>query len=129
MKKSIKVLLTGVVVLVAVAAALLKYRDSVLHPRTRDGQVRANVIQITPRVSGPIVKLGVQDNQFVKAGDLLFEIDPRTTSATCWVTRAGSRPRRRKWPWACRRTCFDSDPTFARPSAGLLRRAPKLALP
>ena len=29
-----------------------------------------------PRVSGPIIKLHVQDNQFVKSGDLLFEIDP-----------------------------------------------------
>ena len=38
----------------------------------------AQVIQITPWVSGPIVKLPVVDNQFVKAGDLLFEIDRRT---------------------------------------------------
>ena len=37
---------------------------------------RANLIGIAPRVSGPIVKIGVTDNQFVKAGDLLFEIDP-----------------------------------------------------
>ena len=40
--------------------------------------VRAIVIQVTPRVSGPIVKLPIKDNQLVKAGDLLFEIDPRT---------------------------------------------------
>ena len=37
---------------------------------------RANLIGIAPRVSGPIVKVCVQDNQFVKSGDLLFEIDP-----------------------------------------------------
>ncbi len=47
-------------------------------PWTRDGQVRAQVIQITPRVSGPLVNLPIKDNQFVKAGDLLFAIDPRT---------------------------------------------------
>jgi membrane fusion protein, multidrug efflux system len=46
------------------------------HPRTDDAVTRANLIGIAPRVSGPIVKIYVQDNQFVKSGDLLFEIDP-----------------------------------------------------
>lgn len=46
------------------------------HPRTDDGVARANVIGIAPRVSGPIIKVGVSDNQSVKGGDLLFEIDP-----------------------------------------------------
>ena len=43
--------------------------------------VRANVIQVAPRVSGPIVELPIVDNQPVKAGDLLFRIDPRTYEA------------------------------------------------
>ena len=81
MKLFFKFLLTGLVVLIAVAAVLLKYWDYVVNPWTRDGQVRAEVIQITPRVSAPIVKLAVKDNQFVKAGDLLFAIDPRTFQA------------------------------------------------
>ena len=82
MKNSQKYLLTGAVVLITVAVVLLKYWDYVVNPWTRDGQVRADVIQMTPRVSGPIVKLAVEDNQFVKAGDLLFEIDPRTFAAS-----------------------------------------------
>ena len=61
---------------------LYKYQDYVTNPWTRDGQVRAQVVQIAPRVEGPIVKLAVVDNQFVKAGDLLFEIDPRTYKAS-----------------------------------------------
>jgi len=77
-----KYLLTGAVVLIAIVAVLLKYWDYVVNPWTRDGQVRAEVIQITPRVSGPIVKLDVVDNRLVKAGDLLFEIDPRTFAAS-----------------------------------------------
>ena len=76
-----KYLLTGVIVIIAVIAVLLKYWDYVVNPWTRDGQVRAQVIQITPRVSAPIVNLPVKDNQFVKAGDLLFAIDPRTFQA------------------------------------------------
>jgi multidrug resistance efflux pump len=73
-----KYVATGAVVLVAAALAAWKYWDYITNPWTRDGQVRAQVIQVTPRVSGPIVNLPIQDNQLVKAGDLLFEIDPRT---------------------------------------------------
>jgi multidrug efflux system membrane fusion protein len=46
------------------------------YPRTDDASVTANVVGIAPRVSGPITRIAVTDNQFVKAGDLLFEIDP-----------------------------------------------------
>ena len=83
MKAKLKYLITGIIVLIAVIVVALKYWDYIANPWTRDGQVRAQVIQITPRVSGPIVKLPIKDNQFVKAGDLLFEIDPR--SATEWT--------------------------------------------
>jgi membrane fusion protein, multidrug efflux system len=46
-------------------------------PRTDDAEVFANYIGIAPQVDGPIVKLYVKDNQFVKKGQLLLEIDPR----------------------------------------------------
>jgi multidrug resistance efflux pump len=88
MEKFLKYLLTGVVVLIAVAAVLYKYQDYVTSPWTRNGQVRAQVVQITSRVSGPIVKLPIRGNQFVKAGDLLFEIDPRTFQASLDQARA-----------------------------------------
>ena len=88
MQEKQKYLLTGAVVLIAFVAILLKYWDYVTNPWTRDGQVRAQVIQITPRVSGPIVKLPIKDNQLVKAGDLLFEIDPRTFEANLDQARA-----------------------------------------
>jgi multidrug resistance efflux pump len=81
MHKIWKYLLTAIIVLIAAAVFASKYRDYLTHPWTRNGQVRAQVIQITPRVSGPLIKLPVEDNQFVKAGDLLFEIDPRTFEA------------------------------------------------
>jgi multidrug resistance efflux pump len=82
MKAIFKVAATGAVVLVAAGLIAYKYRDYIVNPWTRDGQVRAIVIQMTPRVSGPVVDLPIKDNQFVKAGDLLFEIDPRTYKAT-----------------------------------------------
>ena len=71
-------LITASIVLLAVVLVVLKYWHYVLYPWTRDGQVRADVIQVTPRVTGPIVELPIRDNQYVSAGDLLFRIDPRT---------------------------------------------------
>src|SRR5262245_18761866 len=60
------------------AVFLTLYVWSVLerHPRTDDATARANVVGIAPRVSGQTIKLNVQDNQEVKKGDVLFEIDP-----------------------------------------------------
>jgi len=87
-KKRKTYLATGAIVLIAVALVLLKYWDYVVNPWTRDGQVWANVIQIAPRVSGPIVDLPIKDNQFVKAGDLLFQIDPRTYQAALEQAKA-----------------------------------------
>jgi multidrug efflux system membrane fusion protein len=46
------------------------------HPRTDDATARANVVGIAPRVGGQIIELQVRDNQEVKKGDVLFEIDP-----------------------------------------------------
>ena len=88
MVPSQKYLLTGVIVLIAAISVLLKYWDYVVNPWTRDGQVRAEVIQITPRVSGPIVELPIEDNQLVKTGALLFQIDPRTFEASLAQARA-----------------------------------------
>jgi len=54
------------------------FSEYLFQPWTRDGQVRAQIIKITPRVSGPVAELPVHDNQKVQQGDLLFRIDPRT---------------------------------------------------
>ena len=88
MKPILKYLLTVVIVFIAAGAMLFKYKDYVANPWTRNGQVRASVIQITSRVSGPVIALPVRSNQFVKAGDQLFEIDPRTFQASLDQARA-----------------------------------------
>lgn len=45
-------------------------------PWTRDARVRADVVTLSAEVAGRIIKLPVQDNQFVRQGDLLLQIDP-----------------------------------------------------
>ena len=49
------------------------YMDS---PWTRDGRVRADIVQVTPDVSGLVAEIAVRNNQSVKKGDILFRIDP-----------------------------------------------------
>ena len=75
-----RVLSRRISVAIAVAAGLLGllalYRAN-HYPRTDDAEVFANFIGIAPQVDGPIVRLNVRDNQFVRKGDLLFEIDER----------------------------------------------------
>jgi multidrug resistance efflux pump len=68
-------LVTLFAVALASGAAWLLYQKYVSDPWTRDCQVRANVVGIAPRIAGPIINIPVHDNQEVKAGDLLFEID------------------------------------------------------
>src|SRR6202521_1338953 len=68
--------ITLVIVCFAGWAAWPLYQRYVNDPWTRDFQVRANIVGIAPRVSGPILHVAVHDNQQVKMGDFLFEIDP-----------------------------------------------------
>ncbi|GAB4175340.1 MAG: HlyD family secretion protein [Terrimicrobiaceae bacterium] len=73
--------LTVVVVVLAMLAALAMWWRATTKPWTRDAQVRANIVGIAPRISGPIINFPVKDNQPVRKGDLLFEIDPATFQA------------------------------------------------
>jgi multidrug efflux system membrane fusion protein len=65
------------IVSAAVALGLLVLFETNRQPRTDDAEVTANLIGIAPQVEGPIVRLSVRDNQLVKKGELLFEIDDR----------------------------------------------------
>lgn len=49
---------------------------SLSYQSTDDAFVEGRLIQIAPRVSGQVITLNVNDNDYVKEGDLLLEIDP-----------------------------------------------------
>src|SRR6202451_453731 len=59
-----------------VLGAVALYRTN-HYPRTDDAAVFANFIGIAPQVDGPVIRLNVRDNQFVKKGELLYEVDDR----------------------------------------------------
>jgi RND family efflux transporter MFP subunit len=50
----------------------VRYMDS---PWTRDGRVRADIVNIAPDVTGLVTSVAVRDNQFVHRGEVLFTID------------------------------------------------------
>ncbi|TAI64123.1 efflux RND transporter periplasmic adaptor subunit [Bradyrhizobium sp. Leo170] len=63
-------------VAVAIAAGWWLWRLYEETPWTRDGRVRANVVNVAPDVAGAVIDLRVKDNQQVKVGDILFVVDP-----------------------------------------------------
>jgi multidrug resistance efflux pump len=67
---------TGVVAFIALLLGWALWWHFFRSPWTRDGRVRVEVVNVAAQVSGQVLALPVADNQQVKKGDLLFEIDP-----------------------------------------------------
>jgi RND family efflux transporter MFP subunit len=76
----LKILPRLLVTLLAVAvAALIAWQLWIYYmedPWTRDGRVRADIVEVAPDVSGLVTQVYVTDNQAVRVGDKLFQIDP-----------------------------------------------------
>ncbi|MFD0938727.1 efflux RND transporter periplasmic adaptor subunit, partial [Methylobacterium trifolii] len=75
-RRVFRLLATGVILVLAFAAATVVWQYYVTAPWTRDGRVRVQVANIAPQVAGQIVEIRVADNQSVKRGDVLYVIDP-----------------------------------------------------
>ena len=52
------------------------YRHTLTHESTEDAFIDGHIVQVSPRISGHIVQVKVKDNQWVKKGDVLVELDP-----------------------------------------------------
>ncbi|KKN31521.1 hypothetical protein LCGC14_0823160 [marine sediment metagenome] len=75
MKKLIGVFITTSMAIVAIILAYHLWQHYMNSPWTRDGRVRANIINVAADVSGIVTHVLVKDNQEVKQGDLLLEVD------------------------------------------------------
>lgn len=69
--------MTFLVVMAAVFAGLRLWNNYMNSPWTRDGRIRADITLVAPDVDGLISSVLVRDNQFVRKGDVLFQIDER----------------------------------------------------
>jgi RND family efflux transporter MFP subunit len=70
-----RILLTLIAVIAALAVARGLWAYYMESPWTRDGRVRADVVQVAPDVSGFVTDILIKDNQSVHRGDVLFRID------------------------------------------------------
>jgi RND family efflux transporter MFP subunit len=71
----LRVTITAIAVVAAIIAARYLWDRYEVDPWTRDGRVRADVVQVTADVSGLVTDVLVHDNQVVHVGDRLFVID------------------------------------------------------
>ena len=75
LSKLLRFLITFFIVSLAVFLGLMLWENYMNTPWTRDGRVRADVVMIAPDVGGLVSSVAVIDNQFVKKGELLYQID------------------------------------------------------
>jgi membrane fusion protein, multidrug efflux system len=66
-----------IVVAVIAVAALAFWWHSTFYEDTDDAQVSGHLIQVSSRIQGQVLRVNVQENQVVKKGDLIAELDPR----------------------------------------------------
>jgi membrane fusion protein (multidrug efflux system) len=69
----------GIIIVAIVVIALIAlgvWWHSTFSEDTDDAQVNGHLIQVSARVSGQVLKVDVEENQFVKAGDPIVELDP-----------------------------------------------------
>lgn len=74
-------IILGIVVVVMVVVALVWWLMTKDQVSTDDAFTEGDAVTIAPKIAGYVTHLAVKDNQFVKKGDLLVEIDPRDATA------------------------------------------------
>ena len=73
--KTLRVLITVLLVLAAGLAGSWVWNDYMHSPWTRDGRIRADIITVAPDVSGWVTRLDIRNDESVEKGQLLFEVD------------------------------------------------------
>lgn len=76
-KKSRRRLIIIIVVAILAVIAIFFYWRSTYTEDTDDAQVDGNLYQVSSRVAGQVVKVDVEEQQMVKAGDPIAEVDPK----------------------------------------------------
>lgn len=91
--------------IVVVLASVLVWRMVMYYmfaPWTRDGHIRADIVQIAPDVSGLIQQVDVRDNQPVSKGQVLFTIDQDRFKLALRLAQATVAERQETWQQAQR---------------------------
>ena len=75
-QKIIKIVPTVLIAAAAIVALRFMWRYYMEDPWTRDAHISADVAQVAPDVSGPVLEVHIRDNAAVRRGDVLFVVDP-----------------------------------------------------
>ena len=86
MKK--RVIVPAVTAIVFLICGIFYSIHTVYYKSTDDAFIEGHVITVAPRVAGPVLHLNIEDNQEVKKGDFLLEIDPKDYEAKLKETKA-----------------------------------------
>jgi len=76
-KKNKGMIILLIIVAVGLCIGLKMFITSKTHIETDNAFIEANIVSMSAKVSGTVTQVLVADNQFIKKGDLLVEIDPR----------------------------------------------------
>ncbi|WAH57877.1 HlyD family secretion protein [Pseudomonas silvicola] len=101
MKKFFSLIATLLILALAVFIGRELWVHYMETPWTRDGRVRADIINVAPDVTGYVVAVPVRDNQLVKKGDVLLQIDPEHYQIA--VKQAQALVASRKATWEMRK--------------------------
>lgn len=72
-----RVIIPAITAVVILILGIIVSINSIFYKSTDDAFIEGHIITVAPRVSGPVIRLLIDDNQKVKKGDLLLEIDPK----------------------------------------------------
>ncbi|PAV27249.1 efflux transporter periplasmic adaptor subunit [Tamilnaduibacter salinus] len=88
MGKLLRIGITLSVLAVAILAGTWVWHHYLYSPWTRDGRIQADVVTVTPDVSGWVTNLAVTHHESVDKGDLLFTVDDTRYQAALTEARA-----------------------------------------
>lgn len=80
-KNRLPVYIVSSILLLAAVSGLVYWLYARQYETTDDAFIESNIVQISPRIASYVAKIHVKENQFVKKGDLLVELDSRDFEA------------------------------------------------
>jgi membrane fusion protein (multidrug efflux system) len=84
----VKKIIGGVFLLVVAVAGYYVWTEMQKSESTDDAEIDGRIIAISPRVGGHVIQVNVEDEQYVKAGDVLVKLDPRDFEVAVAKARA-----------------------------------------
>jgi membrane fusion protein (multidrug efflux system) len=86
-KQLIRKAAVGLIILI-IAFSIPYFLHSLSHESTDDAFIDGNIVPVSPRVAGHVIRVFARDNRWVQAGDLLVELDPRDFEARLDAAKA-----------------------------------------